>query len=456
MAKKLTQKEVISRIEEKYPNKFDFSEFNYVNSSTKVTLICKTCGHKFNTTIQVLLKGKYGCPKCYRDQTKCNETDVIDRIKEIHGNYFDFSEFKYSQMRDKATLICNRCGTRIIETVANLVRTGDHEINELCPTCRQQNNNILNAEKFKEQFNNKYQHRIDIVDISKYVNAKTKIQFICNDCGIIFESIPDVILHANIGCPECANKSRTSKKSNNQEYFISVCKRIHNNKYDYSKTIYHRNKDLITIICPEHGEFTQIAKDHMAGHGCPICAQLSRSKKKTKTTKQFIEEAKIIHGNKYDYSKVKYIKRDKEITIICPEHGEFSQIPIHHLNGHGCPKCKCSSGENIIIGLLENFNIRYNFQYSLQSNTFSQSKMYIDFRFILNNKEYFIEYNGKQHYEPIEYFGGKDRYSIQKIRDEELRKYCKDNDIILIEIPYTYKYDQIKQIIINICDGLYN
>ena len=60
---------------------------------------------------------------------------------------------------------------------------------------------------------------------------------------------------------------------------------------------------------------------------------------KKSNTEEFIKKAKKVHGNKYDYSKVNYVGNKIEVTIICPEHGEFEQTPKGHLRGQGCPKC---------------------------------------------------------------------------------------------------------------------
>ena len=57
------------------------------------------------------------------------------------------------------------------------------------------------------------------------------------------------------------------------------------------------------------------------------------------TTEIFIERARQVHGDRYDYSKVDYKKSSEKVCIICPEHGEFWQIPNNHWSGHGCPKC---------------------------------------------------------------------------------------------------------------------
>lgn len=57
------------------------------------------------------------------------------------------------------------------------------------------------------------------------------------------------------------------------------------------------------------------------------------------TTEEFIKKAREVHGDRYDYSKVEYVNSKEKVTIICPEHGEFMQVPSMHLRGHGCAKC---------------------------------------------------------------------------------------------------------------------
>ena len=123
------------------------------------------------------------------------------------------------------------------------------------------------------------------------------------------------------------------------ENFIKEAKAVHGDKYDYSKVNYINARTKVCIICPIHGEFWQIPNDHIRGVGCPKCKNEFLKNIKRLTTSQFIEKAKEIHGDKYDYSKANYIDSKTKICIICPIHGEFWQIPNVHINGHGCPKC---------------------------------------------------------------------------------------------------------------------
>jgi len=121
--------------------------------------------------------------------------------------------------------------------------------------------------------------------------------------------------------------------------FIDIAKLKHGDRYDYSKVDYINYNKKIIIICPIHGEYLQGSYDHLYGKGCSKCGIITSSNKRSLNTNKFIEMAKQIYGNKYDYSKVEYINSYSKIRIICPVHGEFLQIARDHLSNHGCSKC---------------------------------------------------------------------------------------------------------------------
>lgn len=124
------------------------------------------------------------------------------------------------------------------------------------------------------------------------------------------------------------------------EQFVEDARKVHGDKYDYSKVEYIDAQTKVCIICPVHGEFWQTPNGHLSGSRCHACAIESRSKKRSLNTEQFIARAKEKHGNRYNYSKAVYKGWGKDICIICPEHGEFWQRSDHHINGSGCPKCR--------------------------------------------------------------------------------------------------------------------
>lgn len=128
------------------------------------------------------------------------------------------------------------------------------------------------------------------------------------------------------------------KKKTNKE-FISESNLVHNFKYDYSLTDYSGVSKKVKIICPKHGSFIKIARDHLNGQGCTQCSKESKYNTIRLGNKEYIKRAKVIHGGKYDYSKVEYKTLKDYIKIICPTHGEFEQRADVHLKGEGCKKC---------------------------------------------------------------------------------------------------------------------
>lgn len=122
--------------------------------------------------------------------------------------------------------------------------------------------------------------------------------------------------------------------------FIEKAMFIHGNEYDYSKVMYIGNKDKVTIICKIHGEFEQAPVVHISQKsGCQECADILRRKARRDSLNDFVDKAKLLHGTKYSYDAVEYINSTTKVTIVCPIHKEFTQVPAEHLAGKGCKKC---------------------------------------------------------------------------------------------------------------------
>lgn len=161
-------------------------------------------------------------------------------------------------------------------------------------------------------------------------------------------------------------------KSKTTEEFIIKAKEMHGEKYDYSKVAYTKSHIKVTIICPIHGAFEQAPKKHLIGRGCSKCGKISRAKIRSSDTNEFIAKAKEIHNSKYDYSKLSYTHSKIKVTIVCPIHGEFKQIPNAHLKGQGCPNCgKLKSDESKKI-TQEEFIIR---SIDTHKNVYNYSKV---------------------------------------------------------------------------------
>ena len=227
-------------------------------------------------------------------------------------------------------------------------------------------------EEFIELSNKKHNNKYDYSKI-KYINNKTKVCIICPKHGEFWQTPHDHL--RGKGCPECGKIKRAQERAMSTEEFIKKAKQIHGDKYDYS-TVDMNNREKngkIKIICPKHGEFEQLPNSHLQGYGCPKCAHEFVANCKRITQEEFINKSKKVHGDKYDYSKVKYIDLETPVEIICPIHGSFYQKPEHHLMGHGCQKCgrQFSQKEEDLFNFIKSltsFEVRHNDKKAIKPN----------------------------------------------------------------------------------------
>ena len=148
-----------------------------------------------------------------------------------------------------------------------------------------------------------------------------------------------------------------------QEDFIKRSNTIHNNKYDYSKTIYVKASEKVIITCPIHGDFEQTPNNHKK-RGCKKCGDIRRITLKTVSQDTILERFKKVHGDTYDYSYVNYIGGKHKVKIRCKKHDYiFEQLSDNHLKGQGCPKC----GGN-------NKKILEDFRYIMDNSIYDYSK----------------------------------------------------------------------------------
>lgn len=125
------------------------------------------------------------------------------------------------------------------------------------------------------------------------------------------------------------------------EHFVDRASKVHNDFYRYNRTVYQGMEQSVVITCPEHGDFTQRANDHVNNkRGCQKCALQKKSQRLSIGRERFIERAREIHGTYYSYNSVQYINARTNVTIECPDHGPFEQAPARHIDRRaGCRKC---------------------------------------------------------------------------------------------------------------------
>ncbi len=215
--------------------------------------------------------------------------------------------------------------------------------------------------------------------------------------------------------------------------FAIKAKKVHGDKYDYSLVEYTNNRTKVKIICPEHGEFEKTPTSHLNGSGCQKCNGIKTAIRCSQTLDHFIMRSKQAHGDKYDYSKSEYKTSRNKIIIICPKHGEFTQRAGHHMDGIECPHCKSSKGEVIIKNILLDQDIKFKQQHTFKG---CRNVVPLRFDFYLPDHNTCVEFNGRQHYSPVSCFGGKESFELQKKKDKIKVDYCRENGIELLVIRF--------------------
>lgn len=389
----------------------------------------------------------------------------INKATEIHGNKYDYSLVNYVNLRTKVKIICPIHGEFEQSPDKHFRKRG-------CQKCGGTTKLTTNEFiiKAKNIHGDKYDY--SLVD---YSNSHNKVKIICPKHGE-FEQLPYGHLNG-FGCSNCGY---------NRANFIENAKKLYGNNFDYSLVDYKNAYTKIKIICQKHGEFEQFPQSHL-DCGCVLCNREN----------EFIQNAKLIHNDKYDYSKVKYVDEYTNVKIICPIHGEFEQLPKYHIRGNGCKKCSddikrldtdkfimrakkihgdkydyslveyvgafdkvkiicpihgvfeqkacdhisnrgcpfCreSLGEREIAKFLTESNIEYIRQKKFKDCV---NKSSLIFDFFLPNKNMCIEYDGIQHFIPIKYFGGEDKLKMTKKNDNIKNNYCNINNIKILRIKY--------------------
>lgn len=328
MPKIYTTESIIERFKLKNSHDFDYSKVVYKAMSIPVTVICPIHNDIMLTPSQLLRN--VGCPKCTNDkltQLRTNKESFIKESNEVHQCKYDYSGVDYKGVTTKVKIICPIHGEFWQAPRIHLKGCG-------CPKCgfeRQNDATRLTTEEFIIRANKIQGNKYDYSKV-EYVDYNTKVCIICPEHGEFWQTPNKHLLGQ--GCPKCGNTKKLSLTE-----FIERSRKIHGNKYDYSKARYVNNGTKVCIICPIHGEFWQTPHNHLIGRGCNKCKNNKISVSETKTTEKFVLEARKVHGDKYDYSKTEYLSAKDKVCIVCPEHGDFWQEASSHISGCGCPKC---------------------------------------------------------------------------------------------------------------------
>lgn len=429
-------------------------------SRSKLFIHCNLCSNQFNRTWKNIRNGSWcSCQHKHTRVIKWTLDLFIKEANKIHKNKFSYIYITNDNIqgcKSRLRIICNICKYDWMQTL------DCHIQGYGCPNCAKQAPYTLSSFLIRahEIHGNKFNYTQITENHIKGKNSHLPV--ICNECEYYWE--PSIVSHINheSGCPSCYGNAPWTL-----ERFLKIAKKIHGEKYDYSKitSIHiqtaHSKVPIKCSICDYEWETT--IDVHKKGHGCPGCANQIPW-----TLERFLKRVDKIHGIKYDYSKITindFNGRKSKIIITCRLCTHTWNPTIDsHCNGRGCPKCKLSHGESAISVFLDKYNIKYEIEYKIDScinlNTSILNKYNISnnlkkyrYDFYLPEHNCFIEYDGIQHFEYNEFF----YKNISRFKHRRLIDYVKThflpNNIRLIRIDYT-NINNINEILINALNSL--
>lgn len=417
----------IKKAKRVHGDRYGYQNVRYVNATLPVIINCSEHGD-FQQQPTCHLKGS-GCQKCNPSYTKLHSDFLRDALKK-HGEWYDYSKVKFEKMKDEIEIGCPNPDHGFFKTTVSkhLSKGYPHG----CPTCVWRGNDQESFIQMATEIHEGYYNYDKVV----YVKMKAPVIIVCPRHGD-FQVTPSNHCRKNYGCKKCSHGNLTL------EEFVEKAIEVHGEKYNYSETDYVSQTTPVIIKCDKHNwTFTQKPIFHLRGKGCLRCAHDKLAKLDVRGSDWFIEESQKMHGYKYDYKHVVYRRITEKVTIKCPEHGLFEQLAASHLYGNGCRKCAhFSSGEQTIEFLLT--DLEYEF---VTQKTFNDcvDKTKLRYDFYVESLNLLIEYDGKQHFVAVDYFGGEKALKGVQRRDAIKNKYAEDNGINLLRI----RYDE------DICDKL--
>ena len=338
---------------------------------------------------------------------------------------------EYKNRKSILKVKCLKCGKIFEKAYINIA---DKRTKSNCPRCG--NRKTMTLEEVKDFYKEKGYEFLD----EEYVNTTYLHNVKCPNGHLIKKRVSDI--KAGYGCAECSN---TRKKTYNEvrtlfeeEGYILLT----------SEEEYDNTHTKVEFICPEKHRHSIVVHKFIGGERCGEC----RNKRISLTQRTPYKQIKNMfesEGDEILSNESEYINTQKHLKIKCPQGHIYNCTPNNFQKGYRCNLCaKKYKGEEKVKEFLENNNINYEMQKTFKD---CKDKQVLKFDFYLPQLNICIEYDGLAHFEPTDFAGkgeewAKEQFKGQKLRDEIKNKYCKQNNINLLRIPY-WEFDNIENIL---------
>lgn len=326
----------VTRARAVHGSRYGYEATRYVNSRTAVTILCPK--HKsFRQDPLRHLKGA-GCKKCGGErrgaaQAKLAAMTFAEKARAVHGDRYGYDKVTYSKARAEVTITCAVHGDFSQEARVHLGGSGCTKCgSEAMAASRLSTASLSFIDRAQAVHGDRYGYEETV-----FKGSRTDIVIHCFVHGP-FEQGPYAHLDG-LGCRRCGTQESADRRRKSTNHFVADARKVHGLLYDYGLVNYKRRSGEVTILCPTHGAFPQVAGHHLRGRGCPTCGNIRQGDAKRRDRDEFAELARAVHGDRYRYAEVNYVDGVTQVSITCPVHGAFQQQPAIHLRGSGCRKC---------------------------------------------------------------------------------------------------------------------
>ena len=425
----------VARARKIHGRKYDYSRVRYVNVDTPVEVICRKHGSFFPSPgNHSKRKPPTGCPKCgdRRGSTTVRErhkTAFVTRAKAVHGEAYDYRNTIYKDARSKLTILCPKHGPFKQEAFSHLRGIG-------CPQCGVARRGLKRRAEAAKTFvvkARKIHGRKYRYDKTVYVRASGMIIVNCPKHGD-FKQSANNHLHG-YGCSKCKADRLREEFADTKAEFVRKAKQRHGSKFSYLGS-YVNSRTPVSIRCRKHGLFRQNPVDHLNGAtGCPKCGLDALKLNNLSSHEEFVRKARAVHGSSYRFPEAYKLAR-QHLEVECIKHGVFSVTPNNFLRGHGCPVCSESFGERKVARALEKLRLDYTREKKFPD---CRDKRPLRFDFWVPKMNALVEFDGLQHHEPYELFGGRTMFAVTQRRDRLKTAYARKKKIRLIRVKYSVR-----------------
>lgn len=367
---------------------------------------------------------------------KLSQKVVAERIKDnTNGEYKLVGNYDGLGIPTKIKHVT--CGTIYDEQPRYLLRGQG-----LCPneTCKKSRENPLKYEELliKEQPRVEKLTNGEYSLLGEYTGFRTTALFRHNKCGTVFHSSVMLVTAYKGNCPECLSERKrlSNPRTKSTKDYIDEVKCLVGDEYAVSGTYVNWKTKMCFVHKKCGNTFLMEANSFLQGRRCPKCQHIAGMIKHRKSDSEFKSDIAKKYGNEYTVLG-HYTKNNVKVKVRHNKCGnEWGVLPANLLYGFGCPACSLSHGEQMIRRFLVKRHITFEPQKKFEGLVDTSN---LSYDFFLPEYGVLIEYQGIQHYKPVEWFGGDKAFSKQVNHDLLKKKYASEHGYKLLCIKYTYR-----------------